>query len=393
MTTEFRKISSAPPLVAFLVAGTFFMENLDGTVIATALPRMADSFGVSAVSLNAGITAYLLTLAVFIPVSGWVADRFGARTVFTSAIALFTISSVLCGLCASLESFITLRIVQGIGGAMMVPVGRLAVLRTTPKEGLVKAIAAITWPGLVAPLLGPPVGGFLVTFASWRWIFYLNLPLGLLAMGLAWLWVENSRPETHRPFDWTGFLTSGLGILGLMVAVELAALDVVPWGRAGVSAAIGIVMSWLAIWHLRRSATPMLDLAPIRFRTFAVTVAGGSCFRVAIGAVPFLLPLMLQVGFGYDAFHSGLLTLTAAAGTLVMKPLTTPLLRRLGFRTVLIIASLATASSLLACAGLTQATPTALMIVVLFAGGFALRRRAEARDERRQYDVQHRFAA
>ncbi len=193
--------SSAIPL---LVAGAFFMENLDGTVIATALPQMARSFQVGPVSLNVGMTAYMLTLAVFIPISGWIADRFGARTVFGGAIAVFTVSSVFCGLSNGLPEFVLSRIVQGIGGAMMVPVGRLIVLRSTEKEHLLRATSFITWPGLVAPVLGPPVGGFITTYASWRWIFFLNVPLGLIGIVLSVLLIGNRRADQHRPFDWIG---------------------------------------------------------------------------------------------------------------------------------------------------------------------------------------------
>src|SRR3954462_2025074 len=197
-----------PTLVALLVAGAFFMENLDGTVIATALPQMARSFGASPVDLNMGMTAYMLTLAVFIPVSGWVADRLGARTVFASAIGLFTLASILCGMSSGLWEFTAARILQGMGGALMVPVGRLVVLRTTQKKDLVRSIAYITWPGLAALVIGPPVGGFITTYSSWRWIFYLNVPLGIIGILLAVLWIENERGPAHR-FDWLGFVLAG----------------------------------------------------------------------------------------------------------------------------------------------------------------------------------------
>ena len=203
-------------LIAMLVAGAFFMENLDGTVIATALPQMGNSFHVSPVDLNMGMTAYLLMLAVFIPISGWVADRFGARTVFAAAIAVFTVSSILCGLSGGLWQFTGARIIQGIGGAMMVPVGRLVVLRTTEKHNLVRSIAYITWPGLVAPILGPPVGGFITTYASWHWIFFLNVPLGVIGITLAVLWITNSKADQHKPFDWTGFGLSSTACTSFM---------------------------------------------------------------------------------------------------------------------------------------------------------------------------------
>src|SRR5579862_9189572 len=221
-----------PVYVALLVAGAFFMENLDGTVIATALPQMALSFGASPVDLNLGMTAYLLTLAVFIPISGWVADRLGARTVFASAIAVFTVSSILCGLSGGLWQFTGARIIQGIGGAMMVPVGRLVVLRTTEKKNLVHSIAYITWPGLVAPILGPPVGGFITTYFTWRWIFFLNLPLGLVGIVLAVWLIGNEVENAARRFDWVGFTLAGTACTTFMYSLELLARQSVPWAQA-----------------------------------------------------------------------------------------------------------------------------------------------------------------
>src|SRR6202165_2006064 len=215
--------------ISILVAAAFFMENLDGTVIATALPQMGKSFHVSPVDLNIGMTAYWLMLAVFIPISGWVADRIGARSVFVSAIAIFTVSSILCGLSNGILAFTAARIIQGIGGAMMVPVGRLVVLRTTEKHNLMEAIAYITWPGLVAPVVGPPVGGFITTYASWHWIFFLNVPLGILAAALAALWVPNSRQGQVKPFDWLGFVLCGTGCVSFMYGLELIGRQNTPW--------------------------------------------------------------------------------------------------------------------------------------------------------------------
>ncbi|HEX2652452.1 MAG TPA: MFS transporter, partial [Xanthobacteraceae bacterium] len=207
--------------IALLVAGALFMEHLDGTVIATALPQMAQTFGVEPVDLNIGMSAYLLTLAAFIPGSGWVADRFGARTVFTCAVAIFTVSSILCGLSSGLWQFTAARILQGIGGAMMVPVGRLIVLRNTEKQHLMRSIAYITWPGLAAPILGPPVGGFITAYASWPWIFLLNVPLGIIAIGLALALIPNDNSRNRRPFDWVGFFITGIACFGLMYGLDL----------------------------------------------------------------------------------------------------------------------------------------------------------------------------
>src|SRR5580692_9315745 len=210
----------SPFFITMLIAGAVFMENLDGTIIATALPQMARSFHIGAVNLNIGMTAYLLTLAVCIPISGWFADRFGARSVFAFAIGTFTFASILCGLCHTLTQFTFMRILQGVGGAMMVPVGRLIVLRTTPKEKLTQAIAYITWPGLTALVIGPPLGGFITTYASWHWIFFLNLPLGALALVLTLLWVENTRTDERHPFDWLTFLLGGFASTGAVYAME-----------------------------------------------------------------------------------------------------------------------------------------------------------------------------
>src|SRR3954465_10315065 len=289
---EARSALRFPPstLVALLVAGAFFMENLDGTVIATALPQMAQTFGVGAVDLNVGMTAYMLTLAVFIPVSGWVADRLGARTVFASAIGLFTLASILCGISNGLPEFTAARVLQGMGGALMVPVGRLVVLRTTDKKDLVRSIAYITWPGLAAPVIGPPVGGFITTYSSWRWIFFLNVPLGLIGIALALWWITNDREETARPFDWLGFALAGTACTSFMYSLELLGRRDAPWLTVGVFLGYGVLAGWLAVWPVRRTPHPLVDLACLKVRTFAIVIWGGSLFRIAISVSPFLLP-------------------------------------------------------------------------------------------------------
>jgi EmrB/QacA subfamily drug resistance transporter len=358
-------------LIVTLVAAAFFMENLDGTIIATALPQMAQSFNVHAVDLSIGITSYLLTLAVFIPISGWAADRFGVRNVFTAALAVFTASSVVCGMTNGLVEFTAARIVQGIGGAMMVPVGRLAVLRATPKDGLMRAISIITWPGLVAPVLGPPLGGFITTYSSWRWIFYLNVPLGILGIVLAWRFIGAEGESQKRPFDGIGFALCGIAGTAIMYAMELLGRSDAPWREALAFLAGGFVAGIGALFHLRRSAHPVVDLSAFRVKTFAVAMGGGSLFRVSISAVPFLLPLMFQLGFGMNAFHSGLLTLIVFAGNLSMKLVTTPVMRRFGFRPVLLVNGALAAISIAAMSLLTAATPLVPMAVVLFASGLS----------------------
>ncbi|HBX5434508.1 TPA: MFS transporter [Klebsiella pneumoniae] len=357
---------SAP---ALLVAGAFFMEFLDGTVIATALPDMARDFGVTAVELNIGISAYLITLAVLIPASGWIADRFGARAIFTLALAIFTLASVFCGLSTEVHIFVAMRILQGVGGALMVPVGRLAVLRTTPKHQLIKAIATLTWPALVAPIIGPPLGGFITRYASWHWIFFINVPLGLAAIILSLRIIPDIRETERRSFDLSGFITTSVAMVSLVTAMErLGDRQPQIWPTLAL-AALGFGCLLYSIRHFRRAAAPMVRLDALQVPTFRVTMYGGSLFRASISAVPFLLPLLFQVGFGMDPFHSGLLVLAVFVGNLTIKPATTPLIRWLGFRRLLLINGALNVCSLLACALLTPQTPVWAIMLILNLGG------------------------
>ncbi|EPK3300469.1 MFS transporter [Klebsiella pneumoniae] len=357
---------SAP---ALLVAGAFFMEFLDGTVIATALPDMARDFGVTAVELNIGISAYLITLAVLIPASGWIADRFGARAIFTLALAIFTLASVFCGLSTEVHIFVAMRILQGVGGALMVPVGRLAVLRTTPKHQLIKAIATLTWPALVAPIIGPPLGGFITRYASWHWIFFINVPLGLAAIILSLRIIPDIRETERRSFDLSGFITTSVAMVSLVTAMErLGDRQPQIWPTLAL-AALGFGCLLYSIRHFRRAAAPMVRLDALQVPTFRVTMYGGSLFRASISAVPFLLPLLFKVGFGMDPFHSGLLVLAVFVGNLTIKPATTPLIRWLGFRRLLLINGALNVCSLLACALLTPQTPVWAIILILYLGG------------------------
>ncbi|MDG9945987.1 MFS transporter [Klebsiella pneumoniae] len=357
---------SAP---ALLVAGAFFMEFLDGTVIATALPDMARDFGVTAVELNIGISAYLITLAVLIPASGWIADRFGAWAIFTLALAIFTLASVFCGLSTEVHIFVAMRILQGVGGALMVPVGRLAVLRTTPKHQLIKAIATLTWPALVAPIIGPPLGGFITRYASWHWIFFINVPLGLAAIILSLRIIPDIRETERRSFDLSGFITTSVAMVSLVTAMErLGDRQPQIWPTLAL-AAFGFGCLLYSIRHFRRAAAPMVRLDALQVPTFRVTMYGGSLFRASISAVPFLLPLLFQVGFGMDPFHSGLLVLAVFVGNLTIKPATTPLIRWLGFRRLLLINGALNVCSLLACALLTPQTPVWAIMLILYLGG------------------------
>jgi EmrB/QacA subfamily drug resistance transporter len=352
--------------VALLVAGALFMENLDGTVMTTALPDMARALGARPVDLASGISAYMLALAVFIPISGWVADRFGPRPVFTAAVATFTVASALCGLSRTVPQFTAARVLQGIGGAMMVPVGRLVVLRSTEKRDLVRAIAILTWPGLVAPILGPPVGGFITTWWGWRWIFFVNLPLGIAAVALALALIRGLQGE-RRPLDVLGFVLAGTACTGLLVALE----DVgrAPAGRVVATLALGGAALASTIVHLRRAPHPLVDLSAVRVPTFKVTLRGGSFSAVAVLSAPFLLPLLFQLGLGLTPIASGSLLLALFAGNLAMKPSTTWLLRTFGFRTVLVANGVLVAAGFLACALIGPRTPHAIIAALLFATG------------------------
>ena len=355
--------------LALLIAGAFFMENLDGTIIATAAPRMARSFGVLSVELNVVITAYLLALGVFIPVSGWIADRFGARVVFSGAIAVFTVSSGLCAVSTSLGELTVTRVLQGMGGALMVPVGRLVVLRAASKADIIRVIAYLTWPALVAPVVAPALGGALVTYASWRWIFVLNLPLGLIALLVALRIVPDLRPGRPAGLDWRGFALTGAGLVALVYGLELVTDGNVSWAAVGAAIGVGAVLIWWAVGHLRRSAHPLLDLRVLRVPTFRAASLGGSFFRMAIGAAPFLLPLMFQNGFGWSPLRSGMLVMGVFVGNITIKPFTTPILHRFGFRTVIMTAAGAAGLTLALCASFTATTPLVVIVLVLVVSG------------------------
>lgn len=358
--------------LALLVAAAFFMDNLDATVIVTALPAMALSFGVQAVDVNIGITAYVLTLAVFIPASGWAAERFGHRRVFMAALAVFTAASVLCAASQALWQFVLARVLQAIGGAMMVPVGRLAVLRNTEKHHLLGAIALITWPGLISPVLGPPLGGFITRYASWHWIFLLNLPLGTLALVFAWRLMPQAPllKEDHLPFDWVGFVYCALGCGALVYGLEQV-------GQRPAAAASYLwlagstMMLWVLVRHLRVAPAPLLRLGVLETPTYAVTVRGGFLYRATVSTAPFLLPLMFQLAFGLDPLHSGLLVLALFAGNIGMKPMTSRILRRLGFRTTLLGSIAVLAITTFACALITASTPLWVVVPVLVVSGMA----------------------
>jgi len=355
--------------LAMIVGATFFIEYLDTTIIATALPQMAKSFAISPNQLSIGMSAYMLALAVFIPISGWIADRFGTRTVFATAIAVFTIASMLCGISNGLFEFTAARLLQGVGGAMMVPVGRLIVVRNTEKSQLMKAISTITWPGIIAPMVGPPVGGFITTFASWRWIFLLNVPLGIACIVLVMRLVKNEQSAEKRPLDGLGFVLSAIALSCLMVGTETAGVETASLLQPLLFIGASMVVGWVAFKYAARCQHPLIDFTTLKVPTFSVTVLTGSVTRVAINAVPYLLPLFFQIGFGMSAFQSGLLLLASAAGNLGMKALTTPILKRFGFRTVALVDVALVAVFSAACGILTPHTPMLAILLVLFVYG------------------------
>jgi EmrB/QacA subfamily drug resistance transporter len=357
-------------LVPLIVACALFMENLDSTVLATALPAIARSLGENPLRLNLAISAYLFSLAVFIPISGWVADRFGARNVFRAAIGVFLLGSVLCGLSNSLPAFVAARILQGTGGAMMVPVGRLVILRSVPKSGLVNAMAYLTIPALIGPVVGPPLGGFIATYLSWRWIFWINLPVGFLGILLASRFIPAIREKHVPPLDLAGLLLTAVALTGLVFGFETAGRDILPAAAVALLLAVGAAAMLLYVVHARRARHPILDLSLLRIATFRASVTGGSLFRIGIGAIPFLLPMMLQIGFDRTPFQSGMLTFAAALGAMGMKTTASRILRRFGFRRVLIVNAVVSSSFLAAFALFHASTPAWIMIAVLISGGF-----------------------
>lgn len=355
--------------VALIVASAMFMENLDATVLATALPTMARDFGVRATEMSIALTAYLLSLALFIPASGYMADRFGARPVFRWAIGLFMAGSVASGLSPNVELLALARFVQGIGGAMMLPVGRLVLLRSVSKADMVSAIAWLIMPALIGPILGPPVGGFIVTYLDWRWIFWLNIPIGFLGIWLIGRFIPDIPPEGHHPFDLWGFILSGLSLSCLLFSFEMAS-------RSGDGAfallllAVGLASGFCYVLHARRTAYPILDLSLLRIPTFRLSLLGGSLARVTQGAQPYLLPLMMQLAFGMSAAQSGLVTVATAVGSFAMKAVAKPILRRFGFRTSLLVMGVLAPAFYALCGLFRSSWPMPAVYAVLIVSGF-----------------------
>jgi EmrB/QacA subfamily drug resistance transporter len=356
-------------LVPLIVAVALFMENMDSTVIATALPAIAADIGTSPLALKLAITSYLLALAVFIPISGWMADRFGARTIFRSAIVVFVLGSIGCAFAGALWHFVLARFIQGMGGAMMTPVGRLVLVRTVEKSRLVDAMALVTMPALVGPLVGPPLGGFITTYASWHWIFIINVPIGALGFLLVSWFVENVRAEAPDPFDFLGMALVAVAVAGLAFGSSVLGLGFLPRSLVVVLILAGAVAAVAYAVYARRTPTAVIDLSLFRLPTFRAGVAGGFVFRVGAGALPFLLPLLLQLGLGMTPFESGLITLSTAVGAITMKALAGGILRRFGFRNVLTVNALLAGASLGICAAFAPGTPVWAMVAVLLVGG------------------------
>lgn len=359
-----------PQVTALIIASALFMENVDSTVIATALPTIAADLNSDPIHLKLALTAYLLSLATFIPVSGWAADRFGARLVFRLAIGVFMLGSVLCSLSQSLEMFVFARVVQGAGGAMMTPVGRLMLLRSVKKSEFLSAMAWFTVPALIGPLLGPPLGGFIVTYFAWQWIFWINIPVGIVGIVLVGLFVPEIREEGRTPLDTVGFVLSGIGLSGLVFGLSVLGQNMLPVPVSVGMVAVGAVSLALYFRHARRTTVPLLDLGLFRLATFRISSTGGSLFRVGVGAIPFLLPLTLQVGLGMSPLEAGGLVFFAAAGALLMKVTAQPIVRRFGFRTTLIWNGVISALAIAGMALFAYDVNALLIVSVLLVGGF-----------------------
>ncbi|WP_229664672.1 MDR family MFS transporter [Sphingomonas metalli] len=356
-------------VTALVVASALFMQQLDGTVLTVALPTMARDLGASATSLSLALTSYLLALALFIPASGTLADRFGSRTIFCGAIGVFLLGSVACAHAETLPLLVGARFVQGIGGAMMVPVGRLVLLRSVAKEDMVQALSWLVMPALAGPILGPPLGGLIVTWLDWRWIFYLNLPIGIVGALGAWLLVPEVRGDARARFDLAGFLLSGAALGCLLFGFELASQPGTGRRALGLLAA-GVLLALAYVRHARRAADPILDPSLMRVPTFRLSVIAGSLTRITQGAQPFLLPLMFQLGFGLSAATTGAITMAGAVGALAMKALAPRVLRRWGFRQSLIVSGVASSLGYAICALFRPDWPVAAIVLVLGLSGF-----------------------
>ena len=354
--------------IVFSVSIAFFMENFDGTVLATALPSVAHSLNTTVSAASIGITAYFVSIAIFIPLSGWLADRFGTRTIFTAAMCLFALASLACAFSSSLGIFATARALQGVAGAMMVPVGRLIILKNAPRSHLVRAMSLVTTPALMGAVLGPPVGGLLSTYVNWRFIFLINIPIAVLGIVLIRLYIPQMREE-RRPFDWLGFIYSGGAVGLLMFGLQSLVDKQFTLDLTATVFAVGCVFLILAVRHAREKSDGLIDTSLFKYQTFRSVVIGGGLFFISIGSLPYLFPLLLQIGLGYSAFISGMLIFSSALGGLFVKQIAPFVMQRFGFRSVLIFNALGVAVAMSASALTSGKISVYFVAAVLFAFG------------------------
>ena len=321
--------SRRPYIVPLIVGCAQFMHQFDGSVITTALPAMARSLGEDPLRLNLAITCYLLALAVFVPVSGWLSDKVGSKRIFLAAIVIFSLSSLLCGLSHNLVELVVARTLQGIGGAMMTPVGRIIVAKSVPKSELIQAMNYVTIPALLGPILGPSVGGFIVTYFSWQWIFFINLPIGVLGVVLVWAFIPDMRETDVHPFDLKGFILVGFAVAAMILGFEAMGRGLFPASAIAVLIAAGMSCGVTYVFHARRKTGPIIDLTLLKIKTFAASIWGGALVYVGATSQVFLLALLLQLGFGFTPFQSGLTTLATAAGSILIKSFVRPVVRYL----------------------------------------------------------------
>lgn len=354
----------------WVVAVALFMEQLDTTIVNTAVPAMAQSLQVTPLSLKAVVASYILSLAVCIPVSGWMADRYGTRRVFSIAVGLFTFSSILCGLALNAPMLVAARILQGVGAAMMMPVGRLTIIRTFPKSELLQAMNFVIIPALIGPLLGPTVGGLIVHWVSWRYIFFVNVPMGLLALWLAHRHMPDYRGDTARPLDVVGLVLFGSGTALLSWLLEIFGEHRIDATSAAVLLLLCMSLLGAYLWHARETPHPLLRLKLFRVRTFRISVMGGFVTRLGVGGMPFLLPLLYQLGLGLPAWQSGLLMMPTAAAAMGMKIIAPRVLARFGYRRILIVNTVMIGAVISLFSLVNPATPIALIVLLGLSMGF-----------------------
>ncbi len=358
-------------IIAAIAGMAFMMEQLDATILTTATPAIAAALGQNPLRINLAITSYLLTLITFMPASGWLADRFGARRVFCAALAVFTLGSVLCGLSGSLPMLLAMRMLQGMGGGLMTPVGRSLLLRAFPRSQLVQAMTWFNLPVVIGPTIGPVIGGLISTYASWPWIFYVNIPFGLLGMLAGWHYMPELKRSERPGFDIGGFVLAGAALICVQVAVQALGLGGIPWAVVGAALAGAVGLLTVYAMRARRVAHPILDLTLLRIRSFRIGVLAGGVSRVGINGLPYLLPLMLQLGFGKSAVETGLLVSITCLGIVLVRPVAAGLLRRFGFGRLLVGNTLLASACLAAFAGLDAQSSDVEIFLLTFAFSLA----------------------